>query len=206
MHGSSAVRSISGGRSAPLAVSSASPRMAVRNGSPSGRIAIARSAGWTMLRPLWSSRARPGLHRRHGSRAFRGTSSSRREAPSSSTTWSVHVVRPSSSRSFSRAALTCGDRTVFVRSLRVAARAYVRWTEPERIRPVTDIWILNMRTWYSPRGARRGLLLALIAAAVWLSWAIGFVQGSRPAIDAVDGQGRPSLHHRVDDGSRSART
>lgn len=62
-----------------------------------------------------------------------------------------------------------------------------------------------MRTWYSPRGARRGMLLAVVAAAVWLGWAVGFVQGSRPAFEAVDGQTKPPLHHRVDDGSRSAR-
>ncbi len=38
-----------------------------------------------------------------------------------------------------------------------------------------------MKPWYSPRGARRGLLLAGIAAALWASWAAGYVYGSRPS-------------------------
>ena len=36
-----------------------------------------------------------------------------------------------------------------------------------------------MRHWYSKRGARRGLLLAAFAAALWASWAIGYIHGSR---------------------------
>lgn len=35
-----------------------------------------------------------------------------------------------------------------------------------------------MTHWYSPRGARRGLLLAGIAALLWLSWAAGYLQGA----------------------------
>lgn len=35
-----------------------------------------------------------------------------------------------------------------------------------------------MRRWYSPRGARRGLLFASLAAACWACWAIGFAQGA----------------------------
>lgn len=38
-----------------------------------------------------------------------------------------------------------------------------------------------MRHWYSPRGARRGLLLAGIAAALWAYWAVGFIQGAAKA-------------------------
>jgi len=30
-----------------------------------------------------------------------------------------------------------------------------------------------MNRWYSPRGARRGMLLAAIGAACWVSWAFG---------------------------------
>ena len=34
-----------------------------------------------------------------------------------------------------------------------------------------------MRRWYSPRGARRGLILAGVTAAVWIVWAEGYRQG-----------------------------
>jgi|APTNR8051073442_1049403.scaffolds.fasta_scaffold39551_2 hypothetical protein len=34
-----------------------------------------------------------------------------------------------------------------------------------------------MKRWYSPRGAKRGLLLAGLAALLWLSWAAGFTLG-----------------------------
>jgi hypothetical protein len=37
-----------------------------------------------------------------------------------------------------------------------------------------------MRVPFSPRGARRGMLLASIGAALWLSWAVGYLHGSRP--------------------------
>jgi hypothetical protein len=37
-----------------------------------------------------------------------------------------------------------------------------------------------MRIPFSPRGARRGLLLAAIGAALWLSWAAGYLYASRP--------------------------
>lgn len=32
-----------------------------------------------------------------------------------------------------------------------------------------------MRRWYSPRGARRGLLLAVIAMALWGTWAVVYI-------------------------------
>lgn len=38
-----------------------------------------------------------------------------------------------------------------------------------------------MPHWYSPRGARRGLLLAGITAALWLGWALGYTQGAAAA-------------------------
>lgn len=34
-----------------------------------------------------------------------------------------------------------------------------------------------MKRWYSPRGAKRGLLLAGLTALLWLSWAAGFTLG-----------------------------
>jgi hypothetical protein len=34
--------------------------------------------------------------------------------------------------------------------------------------------------WFSPRGARRGVLLAAFAAALWCSWAVGYLQGASP--------------------------
>ncbi len=34
-----------------------------------------------------------------------------------------------------------------------------------------------MRRWYSPRGARRGLILAGFTAVLWFVWAIGYAQG-----------------------------
>lgn len=38
-----------------------------------------------------------------------------------------------------------------------------------------------MRRWYSPRGARRGLILAGITAALWIVWAVGYTQGATKA-------------------------
>jgi hypothetical protein len=32
--------------------------------------------------------------------------------------------------------------------------------------------------WYCPRGARRGLILAAGAAAIWFGWAFGYGQGT----------------------------
>lgn len=37
-----------------------------------------------------------------------------------------------------------------------------------------------MSRWFSARGARRGLKLSGLFAALWLSWAVGFTQGSAP--------------------------
>lgn len=36
-----------------------------------------------------------------------------------------------------------------------------------------------MRRWYSSRGARRGLVLSAMISALWLSWAVGYVQGAK---------------------------
>ena len=33
-----------------------------------------------------------------------------------------------------------------------------------------------MKQWYSPRGARRGLVLAMLAAAFWGGWAVAYTQ------------------------------
>jgi len=46
-----------------------------------------------------------------------------------------------------------------------------------------------MIPWYSRRGARRGLAVAALFGACWLSWAAGYLQGvsashARPASDA----------------------
>jgi len=49
-----------------------------------------------------------------------------------------------------------------------------------------------MRRWYSKRGARRGLLLAAAAAALWGSWAVGFIHGSRLWAPAVPNIGGPA--------------
>lgn len=35
-----------------------------------------------------------------------------------------------------------------------------------------------MNIWYSPRGARRGLLFAALLAALWSCWAAGYVQAA----------------------------
>jgi hypothetical protein len=37
-----------------------------------------------------------------------------------------------------------------------------------------------MNRWFSARGARRGLKLSGLFVALWLSWAVGFTQGSTP--------------------------
>jgi len=60
-----------------------------------------------------------------------------------------------------------------------------------------------MRRWYSKRGARRGLLLAIFAAALWASWAIGYVYGDRPLATSISNPGSPSnpetaRHRRVE--------
>lgn len=38
-----------------------------------------------------------------------------------------------------------------------------------------------MNRWYSARGARRGLKASVCAIALWLLWAVGYVQGIGPA-------------------------
>lgn len=38
-----------------------------------------------------------------------------------------------------------------------------------------------MRRWYSPRAARRGLILAGVTAALWIVWAVGYTQGATTA-------------------------
>ncbi len=39
--------------------------------------------------------------------------------------------------------------------------------------------------WFSPRGARRGVLLVAFAAALWCSWAEGYLQGASPVDDTA---------------------
>lgn len=52
-----------------------------------------------------------------------------------------------------------------------------------------------MNRWFSVRGARRGLKLSGLALALWLSWAVGFTQGSAPvprnAANAAHPSGSP---------------
>jgi len=38
-----------------------------------------------------------------------------------------------------------------------------------------------MGRWYSPRGARRGLILAGVTAVLWIVWAVGYTQGAAKA-------------------------
>jgi hypothetical protein len=35
-----------------------------------------------------------------------------------------------------------------------------------------------MNNIYSSRGASRGLLIAAVSAAVWMAWAVGYLQGT----------------------------
>lgn len=49
-----------------------------------------------------------------------------------------------------------------------------------------------MNRWCSVRGARRGLKLSGLAAALWLSWALGFTQGSAPTPPGASKAGAPS--------------
>jgi hypothetical protein len=50
-----------------------------------------------------------------------------------------------------------------------------------------------MKHWYSRRGARRGLVFAGFAAALWLSWAMGYVHGSRPTASSVTVPGKANV-------------
>ena len=54
-----------------------------------------------------------------------------------------------------------------------------------------------MNRWYSPRGARRGLLAASLVLLVWLGWAIAYMQG---LIQTSEKHGRegPSAPPRID--------
>jgi len=38
--------------------------------------------------------------------------------------------------------------------------------------------MLHMNKIYSTRGARRGVLIAAVTAAVWVGWAVGYLQGA----------------------------
>lgn len=38
-----------------------------------------------------------------------------------------------------------------------------------------------MTRWYCARGARRGMKMSAAAGALWLLWAVGYVQGSSSA-------------------------
>ena len=42
-----------------------------------------------------------------------------------------------------------------------------------------------MKRWYSKRGAWRGLKMAILAAALWSFWALGYFQGLLPAQQLV---------------------
>lgn len=42
-----------------------------------------------------------------------------------------------------------------------------------------------MPAWYSLRGARRGLLLAALAALLWSGWALGYLQARTAAPTAL---------------------
>ena len=42
-----------------------------------------------------------------------------------------------------------------------------------------------MSRWYSPRGARRGLLLAVAAIILWITWAVLYMQGMPDATPTV---------------------
>ena len=42
-----------------------------------------------------------------------------------------------------------------------------------------------MKRWYSKRGAARGLKMAVLAAALWSFWALGYFQGLLPAQQQV---------------------
>lgn len=51
-------------------------------------------------------------------------------------------------------------------------------------------------TWFSPRGARRGVLLAALAAlaaALWCSWAVGYLQGSSPEDESAKHASQPPM-------------
>lgn len=43
-----------------------------------------------------------------------------------------------------------------------------------------------MNRWFSARGALRGMKLSALALALWLSWAVGFTQGSAPVPQGGD--------------------
>jgi hypothetical protein len=43
-----------------------------------------------------------------------------------------------------------------------------------------------MRQWYSSRGARNGLLLALVAIALWFTWAFAYVQFVPPQFNQAN--------------------
>ena len=51
-----------------------------------------------------------------------------------------------------------------------------------------------MRRWYSPRGARRGFALAALATAIWLGWAIGYVQGAQGPAPRTSGSATGTGH------------
>lgn len=42
-----------------------------------------------------------------------------------------------------------------------------------------------MQRWYSPRGARNGFLLATLSAALWSSWATGYLQGASETLSQL---------------------
>lgn len=42
-----------------------------------------------------------------------------------------------------------------------------------------------MRKYYSSRGARRGLLLAVLLLSGWCGWALGYMQNTTPRADVI---------------------
>jgi hypothetical protein len=42
-----------------------------------------------------------------------------------------------------------------------------------------------MSRWYSARGARRGLILAIVTALIWMIWAISYLQGITPTQNPI---------------------
>jgi len=52
-----------------------------------------------------------------------------------------------------------------------------------------------MSRWYSPRGARRGLLLAVVTIILWITWAVLYTQGLSDVAPAVVPPVAPATTH-----------
>ena len=60
-----------------------------------------------------------------------------------------------------------------------------------------------MRRWISPRGARRGFILASLATVAWLGWAVGYIQAAsaaspRAVPHSAPAQPPPCCHQHAD--------